>query len=271
MSDVIFCVGPICIKWYSVCILLGVIVAYLISAREAERFNIGRYYVFNMMFWVLIFGIIGARLYYVLFNLDYYLENLTEIYKIWNGGLAIHGGIIVGALVILIYCKKYKVKTNRMLDIVAPSLLIAQAIGRWGNFFNGEAYGSAVTLGTLQKLLIPNFVINGMYINGVYYLPMFYFESIWCIIGFIVLLIVRRLKYTKIGQLTGIYLMWYSFGRFFIEIFRTDSLYISGFKMAQVTSVILFIVGFIIVLIGSRKPKLEDLYNDKNAKENIMF
>ena len=168
----------------------------------------------------------------------------------------------------IIYCKKYKVNIGRMMDLVVPALLLGQALGRWGNFFNGEAYGTIVTRATLENMkIIPKFIIDNMYINGYYHLPMFYFESIWCFIGFIICLILRRTRYIKKSQLTGFYLMWYGTARFVIEIFRTDSLMLGNLKVARIVSVIMFIIGLIIELIQSRKPKLDELYNSVETEE----
>jgi len=168
-----------------------------------------------------------------------------------------------------IYCKKYKANLLKITDMTVVPLLISQAIGRWGNFFNSEAHGVVTSYEQLKNLLIPEYVINGMEIAGLYYHPTFYYESIWCLIGFIILLVLRRLKYIKTGQLTAIYLMWYSFGRFFVESLRTDSLMLGGFKVAQIISIILFITGLIMLMILSRKGKFEDLYN--NEEQNIRF
>ena len=157
-----------------------------------------------------------------------------------------------------------------MVDFIVPALLLAQAIGRWGNFFNGEAHGAVTSLGALQDLHIPNFIIEGMNIGGVYYQPTFLYESLWCLLGVIVILIVRRLKITKVGQPTAIYLMWYGLGRFFIETMRTDSLMLGGFKVAQIVSVIMIIVGLIVIMITGRKGRYEDLY-DQDEQETIKF
>ena len=174
-------------------------------------------------------------------------------------------------LTLYIYCRKYHVRISRITDLVVPGLIIAQAIGRWGNFFNQEAYGTRVALSTLKDLkIIPNFVIDGMKIGNIYYHPTFYYEFLWCLLGFIVLLIVRRLKYTKVGQTTAVYLMWYGVGRFFIEGLRTDSLMLGGFKVAQIVSIALFIVGLLMTMIISRKGKFEDLYNDKN-NDKVLY
>ena len=241
MNPVIFTIFGIDIQWYSILILIGIVIGLILLEKEAKKFKYPKDLIFNICFWAIIMGIIGARLYYIIFNFSYYSNNLLEIFAIWNGGLAIHGGIIAGVLTVLFFAKKYHLNFLKLLDMAAPSLILAQAIGRWGNFFNGEAHGIATTYTELKNLLIPEFVIDGMNIGGVYYLPTFYFESLWCLLGFIILLIIRRLKYIKVGATTCIYLMWYSLGRFFIEAWRTDSLMIGGFKIAQIISIILFI------------------------------
>ena len=269
MNPVMLTFGQLEIKWYSVFILIGVIIGISMILKEGSRFNISKDFLFNLSFWTIVFGIIGARLYYVIFNWPSYSNDLMSIFKIWNGGLAIHGGLIAGFITMFIYCKKYEVNILKITDIVVVPVILAQAIGRWGNFFNSEAHGAVVSLSLLQDLHIPKFVIEGMKIGGLYYHPTFFYESIWCLLGFIVLIIVRRFKYVKRGQLTCIYLMWYSIGRFFIESLRTDSLMLGGFKAAQIISIILFIIGLIILMILSRKGKFEDLYNQD--EKSIRF
>lgn len=262
MSPVIFEIKGFEIRWYSVLILAGVIIAYILIMNESKRQKVRTDFMFNLVFWGLIFGILGARIYYVLFNLDYYLATPSEIYKIWHGGLAIHGGIIFGLITVLIYCKKYKANTKKVLDILVPGVLIAQCIGRWGNFFNMEAFGSVVEYQTLVKMkIIPQFVIDNMFINGDYHLPMFYFESIACLLGVIFMLIYRRYRYVKSGEIMSVYLIWYGLVRFVIEIFRTDSLMLADFKIAQVVSIVMIFVGLYILVSQKQKPKLEDLYN----------
>ena len=264
MDRYIFSIGDVNIEWYSVLIVIGAILAIIMIIREAKRYGYPKDFVFNMCFWTIIVGIIGARLYYVLFNLDLY-TNIVDVFKIWEGGLAIHGGIIFGLITCFLYCKKYKVRTVRMVDFIVPALLLAQAIGRWGNFFNGEAHGAVTSLGALQNLHIPDFIIEGMNIGGVYYQPTFLYESLWCLLGVIVILIVRRLKITKVGQPTALYLMWYGLGRFVIEGMRTDSLMLGGFKVAQIVSVIMIFIGLIMMMISSRKGRYEDLYNQDSS------
>lgn len=258
------------IRWYSVLILTGAILAILLLIKEGKRFNIPKDFLFNMAFWVIIFGIIGARLYYCIFNFNLYKDNLIDILKIWEGGLAIHGGIIAGFITLLIYTKKYSVNTLKITDMTVVPLLLAQAIGRWGNFFNSEAHGAATTYYHLKELHIPEKIIEGMKIGNVYYHPTFFYESIYCLIGFIILLFVRRYRYLKRGQLTALYLMYYSVGRFFIESLRTDFLMLGAFKVAQLVSVALFIIGLFMFMIISRKGRFEDLYNEEQ-KGPIRF
>lgn len=262
MNPVIFTVFGYDVKWYSVLILVAIIIGVSMLIKEGKRFNIPKDFLFNMAFWVIIFGFIGARLYYCLFNYSLFKDNPWDIIKIWEGGLAIHGGIIVGFITMVLYCKKYNVSFIKVADMTVVPLLLAQAIGRWGNFFNSEAHGTAVSYFTLKEWHIPDFVIDGMYINGLYYHPTFFYESLWCLLGFIILLFVRRYKYLKKGQLTSIYLMWYSVGRFFIESLRTDSLMIGAFKQAQIISVVLFLIGLGAFMILGRKSRFEDLYNE---------
>ena len=269
MDRYIITIGDFNIEWYSVLIVVGAILALIMIIKEAKRYGYPSDFVFNVCFWSIIVGIIGARLYYVVFNLDLY-TNFWDILKIWEGGLAIHGGIIFGAITCYLYCKKSRVRTVRMLDFIAPALLLAQAIGRWGNFFNGEAHGAVTSLESLQNLHIPEFIIDGMYIGGAHYQPTFLYESLWCLLGVIILLIVRRLKVTKVGQPTALYLMWYGLGRFFIETMRTDSLMLGGFKVAQIVSVIMILIGLIVIMITGRKGRYEDLY-DQDEKETVKF
>ena len=253
MRQVAFNLGPFSITWYSICILIGIIVATYIIEKESQKYNISSTFVMNLIFWCVIFGILGARIYYVLFNIDYYSAYPLEIVKIWNGGLAIHGGIIAGAITLIIYCKKYNINTLRMIDISVVGLIIGQSIGRWGNFFNMEAHGGIVTKSFLKSLCLPNFVIDGMYINDNYYHPTFFYESIFSLIGFIILLLIRRNKKIKIGNITGLYLIWYGIVRFFIECLRTDSLMIGNLKMAQVISILMIIGGVAMTIITSIK------------------
>ena len=261
MSRVLIDLGFIQIYWYSFFIFLALSVGGTLVLKEAKKFNIDEDKLINMFFFLIPISILGARLYYVIFNWSYYSNNFLEIFEVWEGGLAIHGGLLAGFIFTTFYCLKNDISIVRMLDIIVVSLLIGQAIGRWGNFFNGEAFGVETTYEFLHKFIPFDFIIEGMNIDGIYHHPTFLYESIWCFIGFIVLLIVRRFKYLKLGQLTGTYMVWYGVGRYFIEGLRTDSLMIGNFKMAQIVSIFMVILGLIIIIVKSRGFKLEGRYD----------
>lgn len=258
MNRVLIKIGPISIYWYSVMIALGFLTAMIVCLKEVKRHKLDLEEYSNMVFNMVIFGILGARLYYVLFNLEYYLLYPSEILKIWHGGLAIHGGILTGIIVVYLYTKKHKMNFLKMLDISVVGVIIAQAIGRWGNFFNQEAFGKITTKAILVKQKIPKFIIDGMYIEGNYYQPTFLYESIWNILGFIILIILRKNKKIKVGYLTAFYLIWYSVGRGIIEYFRSDSLMLGNIKVAQLISIVLIIIGIIIIVISTKN---KEVYN----------
>ena len=258
MNRIALDLGFIKIYWYSITMFLGVLFGIIVAYMEIKRKKIDLKKFENMAFYAIIFGFIGARIYYVLFNLDYYLANLIEIPMVWNGGLAIHGGIIGAVLAILVYCKKNDLSFISMLDICAPALLVGQVIGRWGNFFNSEAHGGIVTRAFLEELHLPKFIIDGMYIGGVYYHPTFLYESLLNLICFIILMILRHNKKIKTGTIVGIYLIWYGIVRFFIESLRTDSLMLGSLRMAQLIGIPMIIVG-IVLIVTSRK---RNYYNE---------
>lgn len=270
MDRIALDLGFIQIYWYSIFIFLGVFCGSFMILRESKRQKINQDFILNLIFYAVIFGVIGARLYYVLFNLDYYSRYPIEIFEVWNGGLAIHGGILFGLLTVIIYTTKYHAKTLKVFDMLVVGLILGQAIGRWGNFFNGEAYGGITTLQHLQHLGLPEFLINGMYINGAYHQPAFLYESIWNVFGFFALLMVRRYKYLKNGQLTGVYLIWYSVGRLFIEVMRTDSLMLGNLKVAQIVSILCIIIGIMMLILCKKGTRFDNLYKDKEKKE-ILF
>ena len=262
MNRVAFNIFGFNVYYYSLCILLGVMVAYILITREGKKQGLPKEFISDLIFYTLIIGILGARVYYCVFNLDYYLANPSEILKIYNGGLAIHGGVIAGLIFVYFYTKKKNVSFIKILDIVAPAVIIAQSFGRWGNFFNQEAHGGITTYQNLKNMHIPEFIINGMYIEGKYYYPTFFFESIWCLIGFIILMIARRNKNLRKGFQIGFYFIWYGIGRFFIEAFRTDSLMFFGLKIAQIVSLIGIIIGIIIIVTNRNKK----YYNEMEVK-----
>jgi len=255
MNRIALDLGFIQIYWYSITMFLGVIVGIIVAYIEIKRKKINLSNFSDMAFYAILFGFLGARLYYVLFNLDFYLSNPIEIIKVWNGGLAIHGGIIGAVIAIYVYCKKNKLAFIEMLDICAPAIVIGQVIGRWGNFFNSEAHGGIVTKSFLESMHLPDFIINGMYINGNYYHPTFLYESILNLICFIVLMFLRKNKDIKIGVMTGIYLIWYGIVRIFIESLRTDSLMLGSIKMAQLIGLPMIIIGIILIIVSGNKDR----------------
>ena len=262
MNRVAFNIFGFNVYYYSLCILLGVIVAYILITREGKKQGLPKEFISDLIFYTLIIGILGARVYYCVFNLDYYLANPSEILKIYNGGLAIHGGVIAGLVFVYFYTKKKNISFIKILDIIAPAVIIAQSFGRWGNFFNQEAHGGITTYQNLKNMHIPEFIINGMHIEGKYYYPTFFFESIWCLIGFIILMIARRNKNLRKGFQIGFYFIWYGIGRFFIETLRTDSLMFFGLKIAQIVSLIGIIIGIIIIVTNRNKK----YYNEMEVK-----
>ena len=262
MNRVMLDLGFVQIYWYSFTMFLGVVIGIIVARIEIKRKKIDSNQFDNMAFFAILFGFLGARIYYVLFNLDYYLKEPLEILKIWNGGLAIHGAIIGAVVAIYVYCRKHKMNVLEIVDICAPALIIGQVIGRWGNFFNSEAHGGVVSRAFLESLHLPDFIIDGMFIDGVYYHPTFLYESLLNLICFIVLMILRKNKKIRLGVITGIYLMWYGVVRFFIESLRTDALMLGSLRMAQVISGVIFIIGLVLIILSRKKDK----YNKEVSK-----
>lgn len=243
------------IRWYAIFILFAFLLGIFLVKKESNRLNLQTNEIIDLCFYLVIVSIFGARIYYVIFEFSQYKDNLIDIFKIWNGGLAIHGGILSGIIYIYFFCRKHKINLLQITDIIAPSLILGQAIGRWGNFFNSEAYGPITTLSTLKKFHIPNFIINGMYINNNYHHPTFLYESLWCLLGFIILILLRRSTKIKISQITATYFIFYGVERFFIESLRQDSLMISHFKVAQIISLIMILSGIILLIYSIKKTK----------------
>ena len=265
MSRVAIDLGFIQIYWYSIMIAIALLVGLTVILFEAKKKKISEDFFINLIFYGVIIAIFGARLYYVIFNWEYYSAHFIEIFEIWNGGLAIHGGMIAGGIFVLLYSRKFKFNMLKVIDIIVVGLIIGQAIGRWGNFFNQEAYGGIVSLDFLQSLPIPDFIVEGMKIGGSYHHPTFLYESIWCLIGFIGLLVVRRLRYIHVGQITAVYMMWYGLGRLIIEGFRTDSLMLGDIRVAQLVSIIMIVSGALLFVFKQRKSKFDDRYNEDQA------
>ena len=274
MDRVAIDLGFIKIYYYSLCILIAILTALFIIEKERKKEKIEEDFFWDLAFKVILIGIVGARIYYVLFNPTEYLKNPIEIFQVWKGGLAIHGGLLAGLGVIFYTCKKEKQNPWKLLDIIVPGVMIAQSIGRWGNFFNQEAYGRLTTRSHLISLKIPNFIIDGMKINGNYYEPTFFYESILSLIGFIIIISIRKRKQLKIGELFSFYLIWYGIVRIWIESMRSDSLMLGNIKVAQLISLLFIIsgiVGIIIIQKKFKKSKKKDqkkYYYHKEGEQN---
>ncbi|MEW7596728.1 prolipoprotein diacylglyceryl transferase [Staphylococcus aureus] len=247
IDPVAFNLGPLSIRWYGIIIAVGILLGYFVAQRALVKAGLHKDTLVDIIFYSALFGFIAARIYFVIFQWPYYAENPSEIIKIWHGGIAIHGGLIGGFIAGVIVCKVKNLNPFQIGDIVAPSIILAQGIGRWGNFMNHEAHGGPVSRAFLEQLHLPNFIIENMYINGQYYHPTFLYESIWDVAGFIILVNIR--KHLKLGETFFLYLTWYSIGRFFIEGLRTDSLMLtSNIRVAQLVSILLILISISLIV-----------------------
>ncbi|HDF0742681.1 TPA: prolipoprotein diacylglyceryl transferase [Staphylococcus aureus] len=247
IDPVAFNLGPLSVRWYGIIIAVGILLGYFVAQRALVKAGLHKDTLVDIIFYSALFGFIAARIYFVIFQWPYYAENPGEIIKIWHGGIAIHGGLIGGFIAGVIVYKVKNLNPFQIGDIVAPSIILAQGIGRWGNFMNHEAHGGPVSRAFLEQLHLPNFIIENMYINGQYYHPTFLYESIWDVAGFIILVNIR--KHLKLGETFFLYLTWYSIGRFFIEGLRTDSLMLtSNIRVAQLVSILLILISISLIV-----------------------
>lgn len=247
IDPVAFNLGPLSVRWYGIIIAVGILLGYFVAQRALVKAGLHKDTLVDIIFYSALFGFIAARIYFVIFQWPYYAENPGEIIKIWHGGIAIHGGLIGGFIAGVIVCKVKNLNPFQIGDIVALSIILAQGIGRWGNFMNHEAHGGPVSRAFLEQLHLPNFIIENMYINGQYYHPTFLYESIWDVAGFIILVNIR--KHLKLGETFFLYLTWYSIGRFFIEGLRTDSLMLtSNIRVAQLVSILLILISISLIV-----------------------
>ncbi len=258
-------IGTLSIRWYAVLIMTGAFLAYLFAKNNLKsRHNIDVYGFFDDLFVYMLWGgMIGARIWYCLFSqFSYYAANPIAIIRIWDGGVAIHGALLGGGLTAFWFCKRKNVNFLLLLDDVLPTVLLAQGIGRWGNFVNQECHGGEVAESYFRGLIA--FLKPHMFINGKYYEPMFFYESCLCILGFILINFVLKKFQNKRGDRAWAYLMWYGVVRFFIESRRTDSLYTGTLKTAQLTSIVFFVVG-VLGFVGLFEKLL------KKKKPSIIF
>ncbi|HDV6279968.1 TPA: prolipoprotein diacylglyceryl transferase [Staphylococcus pseudintermedius] len=263
IDPVAFSLGGLEVKWYGIIIASAILIGYWIAQKSAQSVGFHEDDLVNILLVCVFVAIISARLYFVLFQLDYYIQNPIEIPMIWHGGIAIHGGLIGAFAMGTYYCYRKNWHPFQLGDVVAPSIILAQGIGRWGNFMNHEAHGGPVSRSFLESLHLPQFIIENMQINGIYYQPTFLYESIWDVIGFIILITIRR--HLKIGETFFIYIIWYSVVRFYIEGLRTDSLMLTEtIRIAQAVSIVCIIIG-VIFIVWRRLKKDVPLYREVNV------
>ena len=250
------------IYFYGVIIALGFLLGITYCAKNAKRFGIREDDVYDLVIWLIPLSIVGARLYYVAFKLEYYLANPGEIVEIWNGGLAIYGGVIAGAAVMLLVCRRKRIPWQAMFDLLIFGLLIGQILGRWGNFMNREAFGAETDVFCRMQLTEP----DG---SSVCVHPTFLYESLWNLVGFIGLAVWERRGGRRYdGQAALGYFFWYGIGRAWIEGLRTDSLYIGGtsLRVSQLLSIALAGLALALLTVNARKKHPpEELYVNRVA------
>ena len=251
VDPIAFSIGPVTVRWYGLLIATAMLIGAVGGCYACRKAGIDEDDFLTIFMAMAVAAIIGARAYYVIFNLPYYLNHPDQIIAVWNGGLAIHGGLIAGVFAMWVGCRYYKIRFWQLADILAPLMILGQAIGRWGNYFNQEAYGFAV-----DKADVP----WAMWIDGAYRHPTFLYESIWNLLVFCFLLWLAKQLFTREGEVALSYLLLYSVGRCVIESFRTDSLMLGPLRMAQVMSLCL-IAGAFLVLLYRRKTGKAPLKN----------
>lgn len=246
-------VGPLAIRWYGLLIATGVLLGSTLAHREAIRRGQDPDVLLNGIVLTVLTALVGARLYYVLFNWDYYSAHPGKIVAVWEGGLAIHGGLLVGAITTALFCRYAHLSLPVTTDILSPCVAIAQAIGRWGNFFNQEAFGTPTDLP--WRLYIDPAHRPPQFSGFEYFHPTFLYESLWNFLVFFLLWFgLRKRLESRRGSLTLWYLGLYSVGRFFVEGLRTDSLMLGSLRAAQVVSLLLVAAsGIGLLLMGARK------------------
>jgi phosphatidylglycerol:prolipoprotein diacylglycerol transferase len=255
MNPVAFNIGNFEIRWYGILIVLGIFIGMFIAYYNSKKLNLDFEKIIDGFLVAFPCAIVGARAYYVFFEFDNFKNNIWSVFNLRTGGLAIHGGLIGALIGTIIYCKFKKIEMMKYLDVVAPSLILAQAIGRWGNFMNGEAHGDVVSYEFISKF--PEFIQKGMYLDGHYYNPTFLYESMWNLIIFLILMIIlHKKKSNENGVVIASYAVLYSVGRLFIESLRTDSLMIGNIRIAQFMSILGVVIGITYIIYVKSKKHL---------------
>jgi len=270
LDRVMLDLGPCTIYWYGVIIAAGAMLGIYLAMKESERLGWEQDIIIDFVVFAIPIAIISARIFYVIFEWENYINGpFWKVFAIWEGGIAIHGAVFGGVLTAIIFTRIRDISFWKLADIIAPSLKLGQAIGRWGNFMNQEAHGGAVSEEVYNNFLqyLPDFIMNQMTINGVMYHPTFLYESFWNILVFAFLLYLRKLNPRR-GVIFLNYFIFYSVGRFFIEGLRTDSLYIGDLRTAQLVSVILIVLSLILLLYrrGTETFRYKDLPAEKKSQ-----
>ncbi|EKK20534.1 Prolipoprotein diacylglyceryl transferase [Fructilactobacillus florum 8D] len=261
-------IGALQIRWYGIFIATAVLLAVWLSLREARRQKLNEDLLYDLILWSIPLAIISARIYYVVFQWSYYQHHLGEIVAIWDGGIAIYGALLGGGIFIFYFCRRHQLSIWQIFDIAAPTVIMAQGIGRWGNFMNQEAYGAITSRNFLQRLQLPSWLIQQMEISGFYRQPTFLYESMWDLTGFVLLMVMRHSNQLfKRGEVFLAYVMWYSFGRFFVEGMRTDSLMWGSLRVSQGLSVLLFIGALALICWRRRQQPTLNWYWPSKLKE----
>ena len=260
MSPIAFYIFGAPIYWYGIIISIGVMAGIYLAMRNAKFFGENPEDIVDFCLLAIPMAIVGARLYYVIFEWSQYKDNLIDIINLRKGGLAIFGGVLAGILAGFIFTKWKKINFWNLADICAPSVILGQAIGRWGNFFNQEAYGYAVKNPALQWFPAAVFIKA----DNQWHMATFFYESLWNLLVFFFLMTYRK-KRVKKGEVFLLYLILYSAGRIVIEGLRTDSLYYGAFRVSQVLSGLLIILGIALFVIHRKK---NNLYSIDHEEEN---
>lgn len=291
LNPVAFSLGPITVRWYGIILGSAALIGLWLAVTEGKRFKISPDFFMDLLLIGVPSAIIGARIYYVAFKWDAYKNNPLEIFQIWHGGIAIYGALIGALIAGFLYFRRKGYNFWRMVDICAPSLIAGQMIGRWGNYVNQEAHGGPVSEAFLRNTLhLPNWIVDQMYIEGQYYHPTFLYESLWNLVGLLLLLWLRRRPFMRAGELFFSYFIWYSIGRFFIEGLRTDSLAFTGpdwlvslvnalwspmtllfepgtmdygnVRISQLLAVLIVIAAIVLIVIRRKKGWASERYSD---------
>ena len=264
VNPVAFSVGGIEIRWYGVIIVLGIIAGFSYAAYRAKQSGLSLDDMLDYVLVALPLGIICARLYYVVFFNDGSYKTFYDVIAIWEGGLAIYGGVLGGLLGMFLVSRHKKNKFRAVLDCFAPGVMIGQIFGRWGNFFNAEAYGTLdhIDFPFIGRIFTPHFeenyplrmVIENGFVGKIAVHPTFLYESVWNLLGLLLIhLFFNRKRFD--GEVALWYFAWYGFGRFFIEGMRDDSLMLGSFRVSQVLAFLLFAASIVLIVIGSKKAK----------------